>query len=142
MKTAKFALPLLALLPVGLALYGCGKSGQTAEAEKSSPSAQTGTSGHPSEAEGRKVYEYDLNHRLAGSHKAHVVSFHQTDGQTAEAMGVKVYNLFFEAQIQQELNAWDKYAPEKKPPPPETVKGTVSFEQTEKGWRGTDGNVY
>ena len=125
MRNTTFALALLASLPVGLTLCGCGKGG------------------HPSEEDGRKVYEYQLNHNFFALHKSHVLSFHQTNGQNAEVMGVKVYNMDFEAKVQPEPEANDKSTTgDGKTPAPETKKGTVMFEQTEKGWKGADGNVY
>ena len=82
----------------------------------------------------RKVFENEQKGAL--SHGAEIVSFHQINGQTAEEHGIKMYGMEYEAEV--------KYPASPYRPAGETRKdkGVLRFEQTEKGWKAQDGEVY
>ena len=110
-----------------------------------------GCSSRPSESTGRAVLQNAIATESKGMIK--LVSFRKTNGTG----GGTYYHMEYEAQI--EFSATGTWYPlylftvgQVEPPPPlghnvsaghrETVQGSLSFEKTERGWRGQDGNVY
>lgn len=98
------------------------------------------SSSSPSESDARQV----LEGRSGGLYK--ITSFHKTDGQALEASGVKGYRFEYEAEAECLKVNWNS------PYPPlrddfaggpqctkvgeiHKLKGTIIFEQTEKGWK-------
>jgi hypothetical protein len=98
------------------------------------------SSSSPSESDARQVLEA----RSGGLYK--VTSFHKTNGQSFEASGIKGYRLEYEADAECLKVNWNS------PYPPlrddfaggiqctkvgevHKMKGTITFEQTENGWR-------
>lgn len=94
----------------------------------------------PSESDGRQA----LEGRSGGLYR--ITSFRKTNGQASERSGVKGYRLEYEADAECLKVNWNS------PYPPLTdafaggpqctavgqvhkMKGTISFQQTEKGWR-------
>ncbi len=94
----------------------------------------------PSESDARQALE-------AGSGGLYnITSFHKTNGQALETSGIKGYRLEYEAEVQCLKVNWDS------PYPPlrddyaggpqctkvgeiHKMKGTLSFQQTENGWK-------
>lgn len=98
------------------------------------------SSSSPSESDGRQA----LEGRSGGLYK--ITSFRKTNGQASETSGVKGYRLEYEADAECLKVNWNS------PYPPLTdsfaggpqctsvgqvhkMKGTISFQQTENGWR-------
>lgn len=98
------------------------------------------SSSYPSESDGRQA----LEGRSGGLYR--ITSFRKTNGQRSETSGVKRYSLEYEADAECLKVNWNS------PYPPLTdafaggpqctavgqihkMKGTISFEQTENGWR-------
>ncbi len=115
------------------------------------------THGTPSEGDGKKVFENLLEHGRG----AKVASFKKVNGQQVEQFGVKAYSLDFEAMVEYPkgfhpecINAHgmqglacmrylsgpdDRFLKEGAK---QKIAGSINFMQTEKGWKGEDGNVY
>jgi hypothetical protein len=98
------------------------------------------SSSSPSEPDARQV----LEQRSSGLYK--ITSLHKTNGQSFEASGVKGYRLEYEADAECLKVNWNS------PYPPlrddfagglqctkvgeiHKMKGTITFEQTENGWK-------
>jgi hypothetical protein len=98
------------------------------------------SSSYPSESDGRQA----LEGRSGGLYR--ITSFRKTNGQASETSGVKGYRLEYEADAECLKVNWNS------PYPPLTdafaggpqctavgqvhkMKGTISFQQTENGWR-------
>ena len=98
------------------------------------------SSSSPSESDGRQA----LEGRSGGLYR--ITSFHKTNGQASETSGVKGYRLEYEADAECLKVNWNS------PYPPLTdafaggpqctavgqvhkMKGAISFQQTENGWR-------
>jgi hypothetical protein len=98
------------------------------------------SSSTPSESDGRQA----LEGRSRGLYR--ITSFHKTNGQASETSGIKGYRLEYEADAECLKVNWNS------PYPPLTdafaggpqctavgqvhkMKGAISFQQTENGWR-------
>lgn len=102
------------------------------------------TGGTPSEADARQEFgkeskwSYEIKNGVVK-----VLSFKKVNGQAMEFMGVKFYEMDYEAQLEflkntpQGVSGGPKKAGDRI-----TVKGKIEFEKTEKGWRGKSGAVY
>jgi hypothetical protein len=85
---------------------------------------------YPSEDDGRKAF----SERNKGILK--VKSFRKTDGKSMEAMGVKMYEMNFEAEVEcltfaltmDGVTCYQKGQTQK-------VQNSIRFEKSEKGWR-------
>lgn len=97
---------------------------------------------YPSESDGRQALEGRGS--KGGLYK--ITSFHKTNGQASESSGIKAYRLEYEAEAECLKVNWNS------PYPPLTdafaggpqctkvgekhkMKGTISFAQTENGWK-------
>jgi len=103
-------------------------------------------SGHPSEADGRRVLE--ARSKSEGD-LYKINSFRKTNGQAAEVMGVKMYGFEYEAEVECLKQSWSAQITPFPPPDAmfgdavhcstvgevKKLKGTIRFEQTENGWR-------
>ncbi|OHA83373.1 MAG: hypothetical protein A2937_03545 [Candidatus Yonathbacteria bacterium RIFCSPLOWO2_01_FULL_47_33b] len=108
-----------------------------------------GAISHPSEGDAKREFvqrdPFDL------MNKSLLKSFKKVNGQTGETFGVKWYKIDYEAEVVYaqdvprrmgcaefiEGDCGGHRAGEKK-----IVKGDITFEQTEKGWKGPTGTVY
>lgn len=100
------------------------------------------TSSQPSEADARAIFEKRWAEQLQKG-TAKILTFKKVNGQAAEFMGVKIYKLDYEAEIEypQGLNLHCKdtfcgYAIEiKEVGEREIIRDSETFEKTEQGWR-------
>lgn len=122
----------------------------------------TGCSTTPSPADGQKVLAGKIEQQSKGVIK--LLSFAKTNAQQAEIMGVKVYTMEYQAEIEFTSNCYwggpfgGFEVLTGKPGPfnffmyqgksqatagqRENISGQLHFEKTEKGWRGEDGQIY
>lgn len=92
----------------------------------------------PSESDGRAAFENQWKEKLQdGSIK--LLSFKKTNGQSAENMGIKFYNLEFEAEVEDPRGF---LGGDHATSPRRLIKGAVSFEKTEKGWKDNSGMIH
>ena len=101
----------------------------------------------PSESDGRSVLENRTSGGGGFSGSAiRVANFRQTDGQEREVHGVRMYRMSYEA----ELECLERPVPQdflnicagRNAGDIVTRSGTLSFEETERGWKGQDGESY
>jgi len=98
-------------------------------------------SAKPSEADGKKAFEdgsYFRRDLKEGS--VAIKGFKKVNGQTMEAFGVKLYKMEYEAEIEYLKEEGGFLFPPYiyKKGDIRRVKGTIMFEQTEKGWKVRD----
>jgi len=86
----------------------------------------------PSEDYARKAY-IATNSAIKQS-LANLQSFVKTNGQFREEMGVKVYRMFYDAELYTLKKYWYKSLYQMDPGTTNKVSGYIEFEQTEKGW--------
>jgi len=65
---------------------------------------------------------------------ANLQSFVKTNGQLREEAGVKVYRMFYNAELYTLKQYWYKSLYQMDPGTTNKVSGYIEFEQTEKGW--------
>jgi hypothetical protein len=112
-----------------------------------------GCSTTPSISDGKKVLEN--KNKYKGASLIKVVSFHKTNAQKGEFLGVEVYELEFEAEIEYladvkkdpfgglvPINEFCFLCTTHKKGERQKIVGSLTFEKTEKGWRGEDGKIY
>ncbi len=125
-SNAKKSLWALWILTISWGLTGCG-------------------SGAVSENAARTAYEKSI-HAIANG-KVKLISFLKINGRKGESAGRKYYEVEYEA----ELEFLENYQPamglmdgmlKYKKGDVKKIRGWLHFEETEKGWRGEDGNVY
>lgn len=117
-----------------------------------------GCSSTPSDSDGKKIVADTIQQQSKGLIK--LVNFNKTNGQSGEVMGVKLYSMEYEGEIEFLENCywggflggfeavkpqpgyWGEFGnrmggrtPVKKGQH-EKIKGKIQFEKTEKGWRG------
>ena len=90
----------------------------------------------PSETDAKQVW-LNVNKQAGLTSKIELVDLKKTDGQMAEANGVKVYTLFYEVHRRYliSMGHW-------KPGDIETIKSNYGFQKTDKGWQGPDGTIF
>ena len=92
----------------------------------------------PSEADAREVLEKNSAWSRGIQEGAiKVISFKKVDGQTMEIYGVKHYEMDYVVQLQvlkDSSDGWTVSGGKTR-----TYAGRISFEKTEKGWRGESG---
>ena len=90
-----------------------------------------------------------------------LVSFEKTNGMSREVFGAKVYIIEYRATVEYpeglrpecvshngSFSGWSCSLAQSQGTQPksigerETTTGELAFEQTEKGWKGQDGNIY
>ena len=115
-------------------------------------SACTGSS-TPSESDGRVVFENKWKQELE-SDTVKLLRFEKVNAQSGEVMGIKFHKLEYEAEIEYpkwlnthckkgQLTGWDCWMVEiREKGEKRIIKGEITFEETEKGWKAPDGNVY
>ncbi len=115
-------------------------------------------SGKPSARDAKKVF---LNLAEFRDGIAELRDFEKTNGQERELFGVKIYTLEYEVKVRMlkdgycgwRLFSSDKFIATSSPGlfdnangaeagETVTLTGSTSFELTERGWKGSDGNVY
>lgn len=142
-------LVILALIAT-FSLVGCG--GSTASSEKDAtplkpkaPPTPPPAPDTPSEADARKVYdetkEWISDYNPIKDGEVTVRSFRKTNGQMQEERGVKRYKLEYEAELEcHKRGTQGSKCTEKGKVIKD--KGSMSFEQTERGWKGQDDKIY
>lgn len=129
----------------------------------------SGCSTKPSDKDGRQVLENLLEEQTKG--KVKLVDFKKLNAEEGELMGVKLYGIEFEAEVEFLEECYYRVREEfldgitpgividkpmrfgwgevnmfglKKAHPSmrEKLSGKLLFEKTEKGWKGMDGKVY
>lgn len=106
-----------------------------------------GAAATPSEAIGRKVFENDYATPVEKG-VLKINSFKKINGQSYEILGVKGYKLEFEAEVEylQDVKGQGMFSLAlttlHKKGDVDKRKGSITFEQTEKGWKAQDGKVY
>ena len=90
----------------------------------------------PTEEDAREAWHH-IAVQTTANKLQELVSLKKTDGQMQEVNSVKVYTLFYEAQIRYlaPVGHW-------KPGEIETYKSNYGFQRTDKGWQGPDGTIY
>jgi len=95
----------------------------------------------PSEMNARTVLENQMKSDIQDG-TVRIFSFKKVNGQLLDIDGIKVYNLEYEMKIEfpkgiyafgRQIRGKGEIA---------VKKGEIEFEETEKGWRGPDGNIY
>ncbi len=84
-----------------------------------------------------KVVWNNLNSRSGLKGDLELVDMTKTDGQMAEANGVKIYTLFYEVREKHLTSMGNR-----KPGDIETIKSNYGFQKTEEGWQGPDGTHF
>ena len=84
-----------------------------------------------------KVIWNNLNSRSGLKGDLELVDMTKTDGQLAEANGVKVYTLFYEVREKHLTPMGNRKAGDI-----ETIKSNYGFQKTEDGWQGPDGTHF
>lgn len=124
--------------------------------------AGTGLShAQPSERAGRQVFTAIQKDKLGGT-PFEIRSFRKTNGSTAEVFGVRVYVMEYSASVRypkglrpdcirsgNAFAGWDCFHAQSqqgiRPQPAgstETMTGELTFQKTERGWRGQDNVLY
>ncbi len=90
----------------------------------------------PSEEDAQTAWHH-IAAQTTANRLEELVSLKKTDGQMQEVNGIKVYTLFYQAQIRYltPVGHW-------KAGDVETIKSNYGFTRTEKGWQGPDGTLY
>lgn len=133
-----------------------------------------GCSSAPSASDAEKVVENQIHKQTQDLIKVgliqqgliKLVGFEKTNAQKADVMGIKVYTIEYQAEIEFLDDCWwggplEGMVFEAIPGEPgpfnaflymgkkrvrkgqrEKVRGEIQFEKTEKGWRGPDGQIY
>lgn len=124
----------------------------------------------PTESSGRQVVEHLIAKQSSGTIR--LDSFAKTNGQQTELLGVKVYLMYYQAEIEFNNDSWwggmtgpsttepfaaIPYRPSSGAPynvldtllktkvrrgDKKTITGVLRFEQSERGWAAEDGLVY
>lgn len=112
-----------------------------------------GSGSVPTEADGRRVFENRV--RVIANENGMIrqlpegvvrpVGFKKTNGQLKDDGGVKRYRLDYEGTVEylveipsSPFNSFRKHAKGDQV----TIKRSMEFEMTERGWRGEDGQIY
>ena len=113
---------------------------------------------YPTESEARIVFERQHREQINGGF-VEIVSFKKTNGQSSEMNGVKFYTIEYEADIKYpkginsncsrtEFTGWDCWFAAigggqiRQKGEVEKRRDKITFERTEKGWKGPDGTIY
>lgn len=107
----------------------------------------------PSEADGRKVFENRVRvlanengmQRQLPEGVVRPVAFKKINGQLRDAGGAKKYRMDYEGKVEylievpsSPFNSFRKHAKGDQV----TIRRSMEFEMTERGWRGEDGQIY
>jgi hypothetical protein len=108
----------------------------------------------PSETDAKAVFLHILPNVIRNS-PYNLTSFEKTNGVEQEALGQKIYRLSFKAAIQLPSGANEDCKPQmvfypcsgspRQFWPPGSIvnfSDTFTFQKTERGWQGPDGNLY
>ena len=101
----------------------------------------------PSESIGRQVFE-NIKKDEIDKGVLKIKNFKKVNGQSYEILGVKGYKLEFESEIEylQDVKGQAMFSLAiktiHKKGDIDKQKGTLTFEETEKGWKAQDGKVY
>ena len=98
----------------------------------------------PSENDAEDVFGNRWKNKIDRG-EVRINSFDKINGQELEILGVKIYKIEFEVEME--------YLKDNKPEflkkavgtdkgKIKYLKGTIRFEKTERGWKGPDGNLY
>ena len=109
----------------------------------------------PSEADARIVFQNQLGKAFKDG-IVRIIYFRKVNGQSRELMGVKFYNFEYEAEIEYpngfnmeckskkgEFTGWSCFMKEVHDKGEKVKRNSeITFERTEKGWKGPDNNIY